>query len=196
MTTEKAGEKDKVIQMVPRTTEEELRAEIDELKRQLEASNQSRAGEGHALAHPKQPSRKAIGVFGFLAIAALLVAFVAGYLPRHRRDLQLVAEANAQSGEFPQVSVVTAARASANGELVLPGNIQAVTEAPILARADGFVKKRFVDIGDRVTQGQLLAEIEAPDLDQQVRQAEASVQQAQSDLERSSAALEQGKANE
>ena len=82
------------------------------------------------------------------------------------------------------------------GELVLPGNIQAVTEAPIVARAEGYVKTRYADIGDRVTAGQLLAEIEAPDLDQQVRQAQAAVTQSQADLERASAALEQGKANE
>ena len=73
-------------------------------------------------------------------------------------------------------------RPSAVGQLVLPGNIQAVTEAPILARAEGYVKRRYVDIGDRVTAGQLLAEIEAPDLDQQVRQAQAAVAQAQADL--------------
>ncbi len=82
------------------------------------------------------------------------------------------------------------------GDLVLPGNIQAVTEAPILARAEGYVQRRYVDIGDRVTAGQLLAEVEAPDLDQQVQQAQAAVVQAQADLERANAALEQGKANE
>jgi RND family efflux transporter MFP subunit len=71
-----------------------------------------------------------------------------------------------------------------------------VTEAPVLARAEGFVIKRYVDIGDRVAAGQLLAEIEAPDLDQQVRQAQASLQQARADLERAAAALEQGQANE
>jgi RND family efflux transporter MFP subunit len=92
--------------------------------------------------------------------------------------------------------VVPAKNGSAIGELVLPGNIQAVTEAPILARAEGYVLHRYVDIGDRVTPGQLLAEVEAPDLDQQVRQAQASVVQAEADLERATAALEQGRANE
>jgi RND family efflux transporter MFP subunit len=91
---------------------------------------------------------------------------------------------------------MTAVRAEGRGNLVLPGNIQAVTEAPILARAEGFLKTRYVDIGDRVTEGQLLAEIEAPDMDQQVRQAKAAVEQVQADLERATAALEQGKANE
>jgi RND family efflux transporter MFP subunit len=121
---------------------------------------------------------------------------VAGYIPRHRRELQLVAEADTHNAALPQVSVMTARRAEGRGNLVLPGNIQAVTEAPILARAEGFLKKRYADIGDRVTAGQLLAEIEAPELDQQVTQARAAVEQVKADLERATAALEQGKANE
>ena len=64
-------------------------------------------------------------------------------------------------------------------QLVLPGNIQAVTEAPILARATGYIRKRYVDIGDRVKAGQVLAEIEAPELDQQILQANAAIEQAQ-----------------
>jgi multidrug efflux pump subunit AcrA (membrane-fusion protein) len=62
----------------------------------------------------------------------------------------------------------------ATSSLVLPGNIQAVTEAPVLARASGYIKTRSVDIGDRVKAGQVLAEIEAPELDQQIRQAQAA----------------------
>ena len=124
------------------------------------------------------------------------MAFFVGYIPHHRRDLQLIAEADAQNDSLPEVTVVAAKRGSGMGDLVLPGNIQAVTEAPILARAEGYVKHRYVDIGDHVTAGQLLAEVEAPDLDQQVRQAQAAVQQAQADLARANAALEQGKANE
>jgi RND family efflux transporter MFP subunit len=133
-----------------------------------------------------------------ILVAALLVAaaFVLGYIPRQRRQLQLVAEADVRQETLHEVSFAVATPAEDRGTLVLPGNIQPVTEAPILARAEGFVKTRYADIGDRVTAGQLLAEIEAPDLDQQVRQAQAAVQQAQADLERASAALEQGKANE
>ena len=62
-----------------------------------------------------------------------------------------------------------------DSSLQLPGNIQAITEAPILARANGYIKQRLVDIGDRVHAGQTLAIIEAPELDEQVRQAEANL---------------------
>jgi RND family efflux transporter MFP subunit len=130
-----------------------------------------------------------------LAAAIFLAAFFVGYIPHHRRELQITAEASVQNESLPDVTVVTARNGSAMGELVLPGNIQAVTEAPILARAEGYVVHRYVDIGDRVMPGQLLADIEAPDLDQQVKQSQAAVEQAQADLERANAGLEQGKAN-
>lgn len=180
--------------MRPETTnnEAELRAEIEELKRQLEQKRAATNAEEHII----QPSRHTIRNLVLLLVVILIGAFVAGYIPRHRRELQLVAEADTHNAALPQVSVMTARRAEGRGNLVLPGNIQAVTEAPILARAEGFLKTRYVDIGDRVTAGQLLAEIEAPDLDQQVTQARAAVEQVQADLERASAALEQGKANE
>jgi len=172
-------------------SEESLRAEIDDLKRQLAQKKET----GQAQ-NPARPSNANIRNLILLALAVLIAAFAIGYLPRHRRQLQLVAEAGTQKEALPEVSFVPVTRASVAGNLVLPGNIQAVTEAPVLARAEGFVNKRYVDIGDRVTAGQLLAEIEAPDLDQQVRQAQASLQQARADLERATAALEQGQANE
>jgi RND family efflux transporter MFP subunit len=189
-------EPDNSIQTMP-GMEEQLRAEVEKLKRELDEQKLGKATGHHtALTHPPRPSRKVI--FGILVLVAALfaVAFVLGYIPRQRRELQLVAEADAHNESLPSVSFAVARRGSANGTLVLPGNIQAVTEAPILARAEGYVVHRYVDIGDQVKAGQLLADIEAPDLDQQVRQAQAAVTQSQADLERSSAALEQGKANE
>jgi len=166
-------------------SEESLRAEIDDLKRQLAQSHKA-----------ARPSNSTVRNLVLLAAIILIGAFVIGYLPRHRRQLQLVAEADTQKESLPEVSFVPVTRAAVIGNLILPGSIQAVTEAPVLARAEGFVNKRYVDIGDRVTGGQLLAEIEAPDLDQQVRQAQASLQQSRADLERATAALEQAKVNE
>ena len=179
------------IEIIPKT-EESLRAEVERLKRELESQRR----EHSPLTRPSRPSAGTI-ILLLLVIAAIFVgAFFLGYLPRQRQERQLVAEANAEKEALPEVSVVAAVRGSGNGNLILPGNIQAVTEAPILGRATGYLTSRLVDIGDRVTAGQLLAEIEAPDVDQQVRQAEAAVEQAKADLERATAALEQGKANE
>jgi RND family efflux transporter MFP subunit len=185
--------KEDPLETVP-STEEQLRAEVERLKRELE---QKRAPDAHsALAHPARPSTaKLFGLFLLLAVV-FGAAFALGYIPHQKRELQLVAEADAQNEALPEASFAVAQRGGMHGDLVLPGNIQAVTEAPILARAEGYIVQRYVDIGDRVNTGQLLAEIEAPDLDQQVRQAQAAVEQAQADLERARAALEQGRANE
>ena len=69
-------------------------------------------------------------------------------------------------------------RAPADTEVTLPGETSAVVETSIYARAAGYVLKRYVDIGDHVHAGQLMAEIEAPELDDQVAQARAAVAQA------------------
>ncbi len=194
MTSSTLNEPDNPIERSSPATEQELRAEIERLTQQLERKHSH--GAHSALEHPKRPSGAKIAMLIVLVAAVFLAAFFVGYIPHHRRDLQVIAESGVQNDALPDVSVVAAKRASGVGDLVLPGNIQAVTEAPILARADGYVKRREVDIGDRVTAGQLLAEVEAPDLDQQVRQAQAAVVQAQADLARANAALEQGRANE
>src|SRR5579863_15021 len=194
MTSSTINEPDNPFERPASGTEEELRAEIERLTRKLEEKNS--LGAHSPLQNPKRPSGGKIAMLLLLAAAIFLAAFFGGYIPHHRRDMQIIAEASAQNDALPEVSVVTVKNGSAMGELVLPGNIQAVTEAPILARAEGYVVHRYVDIGDRVMPGQLLADIEAPDLDQQVKQSQAAVEQAQADLERANAALDQGKANE
>jgi RND family efflux transporter MFP subunit len=177
------------------STEENLRKEVEELKRQL----MEQKALVHAPAHTGKiwhPSSVTIWAL-FLGIIVLIVfAFFAGYIPLQKRMATIRADAQEQEQSLPQVEVIRVARSSGNSELQLPGNIQAVTEAPILARADGYILHRLVDIGDRVRTGQTLAEIQAPELDQQIRQAGATLQQAQAALEQALANQQQGKANE
>ncbi len=142
-----------------------------------------------------QPSRATISALLFGLLVLGVVAFLAGYLPLQRREATLRAEADAQQKGLPRVVVMQVGRATDQNVLTLPGTIQALTEAPILARADGYLKRRLADIGDRVTAGQVLAEIDAPELDQQMHQAEAAIEQAQASIEQAQAALVQGKAN-
>jgi RND family efflux transporter MFP subunit len=131
-----------------------------------------------------------------LGLAVLImIAFFGGYIPLEKRKALINSEALEQQQALPRVRVVQLMRASRASEMELPGNIQAVTEAPILARADGYIKSRMADIGDRVKTGQPLVEIEAPELDQQVRQAQAAREQTRAALEGALANLEQGKAN-
>ncbi len=132
-----------------------------------------------------------------IGIAVLLaVAFFVGYMPRFKRDSLMRAESQEQAQALPKVNVTKVVRSSATSELVLSGNIQPVTESPVLARADGYIKKRLVDIGDRVKTGQPMAEIEAPELDHQVSQARAAVRQTQAAFDEAQAKYDQGKANE
>jgi len=82
----------------------------------------------------------------------------------------------------PTVSVVHPKRGALKDEIVLPGNIQAFTISPIYARTSGYLKKWYVDIGGRVKPGQLLAEIETPEVDKQLDQARADLSTAQANL--------------
>jgi RND family efflux transporter MFP subunit len=176
-------------------TEERLLAEIEELKRQLHAQHRD-AGHGHAgTGKSRRPSAATLWILGIVAALILVGAFFAGYLPETSRQTALAKDANEDSTTLPPVNVIAVEQASGKSQLVLPGNIQAVTEAPVLARASGYVRTRYVDIGDRVKEGQLLAEIEAPELDQQVRQARASVDQAKASLDEANANLQQGQTN-
>ncbi len=142
---------------------------------------------------PEYPSHRKVVLIGLLIVVVLVAGFVAGWLPRTRTTMEVNAESKQETARLPIVTVMPAKRAAAEGEIVLPANIQAVTDAPILARADGYVAKRFVDIGDRVKAGQVLATIEAPELDQQVQQAQANVLQAQAAIEQARATEEQAK---
>ena len=98
--------------------------------------------------------------------------------------------------EVPTVAVVHPAPGDLKNEVLLPGNVQPLIDAPIYARATGYVKQWSVDIGARVKAGQTLAELDAPELDQQVQQAKSNLQQAQASLEQSLASYEQGRSNE
>ncbi|HEV1288231.1 MAG TPA: efflux RND transporter periplasmic adaptor subunit [Bryobacteraceae bacterium] len=82
----------------------------------------------------------------------------------------------------PTVSVVHPKRGALKDEIVLPGNIQAFTISPVYARTSGYLKKWYVDIGGRVKSGQLLAEIETPEVDKQLDQARADLSTAQANL--------------
>jgi len=93
------------------------------------------------------------------------------------------------------VEVATARPAPARSTLDLPGNMQALVDSPVFARVDGYLRTRLVDYGDRVKTGQLLAEIDTPELDQQIHQARATLSQSQSTLNEVKADLDLTKAN-
>jgi RND family efflux transporter MFP subunit len=173
--------------------EARLREEIEALKRRIAEQDKLLAAQrGHA----QRTSTGALVWLALLAAALIAGGFFAGYLPRHKRVEALAAESELTSESLPVVNVVKVERSAAKSELVLPGNIEALTEAPVLARASGYLKQRYADIGDRVTAGQTLAEIEAPELEREIQQARAAADQAASAEQQAEAALKQGQTNE
>jgi RND family efflux transporter MFP subunit len=130
-----------------------------------------------------------------LLVALAAAGYFFGYAPRQHREQVLAAESRTASESRLPVNVAEVKRASSQTSLVLPASIEAVTEAPVLARASGYIVKRLADIGDRVAAGQVLAQIEAPELDQQILQAKAQVDQSASAIQQAQANLVQGQAN-
>jgi len=116
-----------------------------------------------------------------IIIALILIgALMLGFLPRwHQRK---TAMSDMDQLAIPTVSVVSPMLAKSESGLVLPAEIKPWREASIYARANGYLKDWVADIGAHVTNGQLLAEIETPDLDQQLEQAKAQLQLSQANL--------------
>jgi hypothetical protein len=138
--------------------EEKLLRENQDLRRELQdlktpARRPSHAGPAQVW-HPSSLTIWGI-VLGLTIL--IVVAFFAGYIPVQNRKALIVNEAREQEQAIPRVDVVEVAPSSQASELELPGNIQAINEAPILARADGYLLRRMVDIGDRVKTGQTVA---------------------------------------
>lgn len=133
---------------------------------------------------------KKILLWGGAAAVVVLAIFLIGYIPHHERQKRAAAQSRQLDQEEPQVDVVQVHRTQAPGELTVPGTTTSLTEAYIYARANGYLGRRLVDIGDRVKKGQLLAVIDAPDLDQQVDQARQQLNQAEAQLAQQQAQLE------
>jgi len=132
---------------------------------------------------PQQPST---GIPRGIRIAAIVVAVivvvgVAYRLLGHVSDehaLEQVTKAN----ETPTVSVVHPTISGVSSEIALPGNTQAYDDTPIYARTSGYLQKWYVDIGQHVVKGELMATIETPELDEQLQVARADLKSAQADL--------------
>jgi RND family efflux transporter MFP subunit len=125
-------------------------------------------------------SRKAWVILA-IAVTAVAGLLVSGIWSRVKAGATLRAE-TAQAA-LPAVSVVSPKQTAPADEIILPGNVQPFITSPIYARTNGYLKKWFFDIGAHVKQGQLLAVIETPEVDQQLQQARSNLLTAQANLE-------------
>ncbi len=129
---------------------------------------------------PRPVPKRRLVMGGAFILVLLIGATIAGTVPRIATQHALARVAAVDT--IPTVNVVSVARAGAASSLTLPGTLQPVHQAAIYARATGYVKKFFVDLGSTVRAGQVLGIIETPDLDQQLTQARAILAQDQSML--------------
>jgi multidrug efflux pump subunit AcrA (membrane-fusion protein) len=156
------------------------------------SENQHDHPQGHhpnstpADAPPPSPERlRRVGII--VAIVAVAVA-IAGIAIRwvHERDVKEWANARAT----PLVSVMTPGQGVSGQQTTLPGNIQAWYEAPLYARVNGYLKEWYEDYGAHVKKGQLLAEIDAPDLDAELAAAQANLKAADAQVKVREAEME------
>ena len=129
-------------------------------------------------ARPTRPGRHWLtGILVFLFVIGILIESI---LPRVKARTVLRTETAEMA--VPTVSVVQPKRSAPTQEVVLPGNVQPFITAPIFSRTNGYLRRWYVDIGARVHTGQLLAEIETPEVDQQLRQSLSNVSTAEANL--------------
>ena len=129
---------------------------------------------------PKLPPTRGGGIILLTAVTVGLVALFALGIWRHSAA---ALAAGAGVGDLPVVAVIKATPGKGKADVTLPASILAFQEATLYARTTGYVKRWLVDIGDEVKAGQLLAELEAPDIDRQIDEARAQVEQIRAQLE-------------
>src|ERR1700743_2679731 len=137
---------------------------------------------------PSSPvSRRKLSIFGLVAGIVAVLVVVTGVRAREDSDTKLKEWTDKQA--IPSVAVILPDAKVLNATLDLPGRLEAYYRAPIFARVSGYLKSWGADIGARVKAGQVIAEIEAPDLDQQLMQAKADLASAEASAKLSAATL-------
>jgi len=129
---------------------------------------------GHGSPQGGSKKQWVVAVVAFLIVAAVVIS---GIVPRVRARATLRNETNQLA--VPTVIVAKPKGSAPGQEVILPANVQAFRDAPIYARTNGYLKRWYADIGTHVKAGQLLAEIETPEVDQQLHQARADVSTAE-----------------
>jgi RND family efflux transporter MFP subunit len=138
-------------------------------------------------APPRQRRRYGGALFGATALFLLLGGLAMGGWRHYRAELAVLATAQESKTAVPEVRVGTVRASDSKITVSLPATTTAFEAANIFARTNGYIERRYVDIGDRVKAGALLAEITAPELDHQIAQAQATLAQIQSTLQQTEA---------
>src|SRR6266403_1679408 len=135
-------------------------------------------------ADQEQPRQRGNRVFTILFLVVIVLVVLGAFTLFQRRTQYQALAKETETLAIPTVAVIHAGVESAEEDLVLPGAMQAYVESPIYARTNGYLKKWYHDIGSRVRQGELLADIDTPEVDQQLSQARAELNTAQANVRR------------
>lgn len=135
---------------------------------------------GHALPAPERQLSGGVWVGVVLVVLLVVVAIAYGIIQRGHAEHRLEETTNASA--VLSVNVTRPTPAEAGAEVRFPGNTQAFDDTPIYARTSGYLKKWYVDIGQKVKKGELMATIETPELDEQLQVSQANLKSAEADL--------------
>jgi RND family efflux transporter MFP subunit len=143
------------------------------------------AGEFPVEQVPPMPKRPGLsrGMWTALAIVGVVILLVVLFGIAARSSSQRSLEKVTAVAAIPSVNVIYPALSTLSSEIALPGNTQAFTDTPIYSRTSGYLKSWYFDIGAHVRKGQLMAQIETPELDQQLQVAQADLKSAQANLD-------------
>jgi RND family efflux transporter MFP subunit len=122
---------------------------------------------------------KGTGLFKFLILGIVVLVLLGAFTIFQRRSQYQALAEETEARAIPTVAVIHPTAEPAQEDLVLPGTLQAYVESPIYARTNGYLKNWYHDIGSRVSKGELLAEIDTPEVDQQLYQARADLNTAE-----------------
>lgn len=129
---------------------------------------------------PRRGGSRRLVLIAVIVLIIVAAVVIAGIVPRERAKAALRKETNELA--IPNVAVIPARRGALQQEIVLPGNMEAFIDSPIYARTNGYLKKWYHDIGANVRAGELLAEIETPEVDAQLDQARSDLNTARANM--------------
>jgi RND family efflux transporter MFP subunit len=134
---------------------------------------------------PHRPTRRVLVVSAIAAAVALGSLLAVGILPRVAHKAAMEKDEQVAASDVPRVRVARAEHSAVASAVALPGTVQPLQETSVYARANGYVRKWYVDIGAQVKAGQPLADLDLPDIDQELSQARAALHQAQAGIAQS-----------
>lgn len=144
---------------------------------------------GFELPKPAQVTKQRAVLIGVFVAVTLVVLFLAGFLPKFFSKRALASESEEASDALPRVEVFTAKELTSDRAMTLPGTVQPLEETVLYPRASGYVRRWLADMGSNVKEGDVLLEIDTPELDAQIEQARAQLAESEAGVLRAQSSV-------